>query len=164
MDGQSAVAPVAPGEVVTFRLSDLPAHVRSRVAPDAGIPARTRRHGPTSQHLDIRHGERGVTIAGLALRNLTNWRPAHWSERARYVADVRRVVAVALLGCVRPGIPARITVTRQGVRAMDDDGCVAACKPVRDEVARWLGIDDADPRVRWIVEQAHGAPAVTIAW
>lgn len=32
---------------------------------------------------------------------------------------------------------------------LDSDNLVAGCKPIRDAIARSLGIDDADPRVRW---------------
>ena len=36
---------------------------------------------------------------------------------------------------------------------MDDDGLTASAKHVRDGVADWLGIDDGDQRLTWIVKQ-----------
>ena len=46
---------------------------------------------------------------------------------------------------------AQITVTMVAhlPRFFDDDNLANALKPVRDEVADWLGIDDGDGRVRW---------------
>jgi hypothetical protein len=34
-------------------------------------------------------------------------------------------------------------------RLLDDDNGIAGAKPLRDAIARMLGIDDADPRIRW---------------
>lgn len=49
-------------------------------------------------------------------------------------------------------------------RFLDDDNLTASLKPVRDELADWLGVDDADPRVRWECGQveSHGTPGVTV--
>ena len=39
------------------------------------------------------------------------------------------------------------------------DNLPAACKPVVDEIAAWLGLaSDADPRVTWIYAQQRGGP------
>jgi hypothetical protein len=46
-----------------------------------------------------------------------------------------------------------ITITRRGGRRMDDDGLTISAKHVRDGVADWLGIDDGDKRLTWIVKQ-----------
>lgn len=32
---------------------------------------------------------------------------------------------------------------------MDGDNLANALKPVRDQLAEWLGVDDADGRIRW---------------
>jgi hypothetical protein len=34
-------------------------------------------------------------------------------------------------------------------RLIDDDNSIAGCKPIRDSIARSLGVDDADRRIRW---------------
>ena len=34
-------------------------------------------------------------------------------------------------------------------RRMDDDNLAHACKPLRDAIADWLGIDDGSNRLRW---------------
>lgn len=50
----------------------------------------------------------------------------------------------------RPGgVYAVVTFVRHGRRLLDDDNLTASLKPIRDEVAAQLGIDDGDPRVRW---------------
>lgn len=41
-------------------------------------------------------------------------------------------------------------------QAMDDDGLAAAFKHVRDAVAAYFGVDDADPRIRFVCAQARG--------
>lgn len=46
-----------------------------------------------------------------------------------------------------------ITITRRGGRRMDDDGLTISAKHVRDGIADWLGIDDGDKRLTWIVKQ-----------
>lgn len=53
-----------------------------------------------------------------------------------------------------PDLPVRVTLTREALRTMDDDGNAASFKGVRDQVAEWLGLDDADPRVTWEYRQA----------
>lgn len=45
--------------------------------------------------------------------------------------------------------PLFVTLTRIGPRAVDDDGAVGGLKSVRDELARCLGRDDADPTLRF---------------
>lgn len=52
-----------------------------------------------------------------------------------------------------PALPVVVTLVRCSPRLLDDDNAVGAMKAVRDEVAAWLGVDDRDPRVRFVVEQ-----------
>ena len=42
-----------------------------------------------------------------------------------------------------------VTMTAHLPVRMDGDNLANALKPVRDEIADWLGVDDADGRVRW---------------
>jgi hypothetical protein len=51
---------------------------------------------------------------------------------------------------------------RVAPRRLDDDNAVAAMKGVRDEVARWLRVDDGSARVRFVVQQDPGPYAVRI--
>jgi hypothetical protein len=40
-------------------------------------------------------------------------------------------------------------------RLFDDDNSLAGLKPLRDSIARSLGVDDADKRVRWCYGQTR---------
>lgn len=50
-------------------------------------------------------------------------------------------------------LPLVITMTRLAPRRFDDDGAVASMKPIRDQLAELLGINDNDSRVTWVVKQ-----------
>jgi hypothetical protein len=76
----------------------------------------------------------------------------HWATRARRAKRQRRMVADALLAMGRhraPPLPVVVTLTRLAPRKLDDDNAVGGHKHVRDQVAAWLGVDDADQRVEW---------------
>jgi len=47
-----------------------------------------------------------------------------------------------------------VTLTAYLPRYLDSDNLVGALKPVRDEIAEWMGVDDADHRILWECEQA----------
>lgn len=86
----------------------------------------------------------------------------HWSKRAKRAVQERRTTLIlfsqhiARVGDVK--LPATILLTRVGPRAMDDDGCTASLKHVRDSIANCLGIDDGDPIVKWCTAQRKGKP------
>jgi crossover junction endodeoxyribonuclease RusA len=92
----------------------------------------------------------------------------HWAPKAKRARDQRRAATAAMIHA-RPrwvfdcdlaaagDPPITITITRRGGRRMDDDGLTASAKHVRDGIADWLGIDDGDPRLTWVVRQ-DGAP------
>lgn len=42
-----------------------------------------------------------------------------------------------------------VTLIRIGARELDDDNLRTGAKPLRDSIATSLGVDDADPRVKW---------------
>lgn len=77
----------------------------------------------------------------------------HWSKTMRAVAKVRRDVALVLSQHEKPELPVVVTMTRCWPGTLDDDGAVGSMKNVRDEIAKWLGVDDRDPRVTWQVGQ-----------
>jgi DNA-binding GntR family transcriptional regulator len=70
-----------------------------------------------------------------------------WAARAALM----KYRVLPLLENIDHGIT--ITITRRGGRRMDDDGLTISAKHVRDGVADWLGIDDGDPRLTWVVKQ-----------
>ena len=99
----------------------------------------------------------------VRLVNALNQRE-HWAVRSKR-AKVQRSAAMSAMLMAIPGWmldgdlaaagnpPITITITRRGGRRMDDDGLTASAKHVRDGVADWLGIDDGDQRLTWIVKQ-----------
>lgn len=69
----------------------------------------------------------------------------------RRVRVRRPVLCVALVACVR--------------RRHDDDNLIAGLKPLRDVVARELGVDDGDGSVSWEYGQVvtRGAPGTMVS-
>lgn len=76
-----------------------------------------------------------------------------WQVRSRRVKAERAATWDWLLASRKPPLPVTVSLTRESVRAMDTDGLAASFKGVRDEVAKWLGLDDADSRVEWKYQQ-----------
>lgn len=62
-----------------------------------------------------------------------------------------------------PDLPATITICRVGPRTLDGDNLQGACKYVRDAIAAFLGVDDADERLTWVYEQQKGKYRVDIS-
>lgn len=84
----------------------------------------------------------------------------HWRKRAARVKSHRGAVAMIGRRYVFDGLlahaPLMVTMTRVAPRVLDDDNATRSCKAVRDELAVLLGVDDRDPRVKWLVAQARG--------
>lgn len=84
----------------------------------------------------------------------------------RRKGEVKAAIADALPGISPPlPLPLVVTLTRvgTGTKPLDDDNLRRALKAVRDVVARWLGADDGDRRIRWRYRQRRDyKPAVVI--
>ncbi|GAB3773802.1 hypothetical protein GCM10028796_46950 [Ramlibacter monticola] len=80
----------------------------------------------------------------------------HHMARARRVKRERFAVGM-VLNTVKevPSVPCVVLLQRVGPygRKLDDDNLRGAMKAARDEVARWLGCDDGDERIRWVYAQ-----------
>lgn len=87
---------------------------------------------------------------GVTPNEVRRW---HWSKTRKMVAKCRRDVGLMLSQFERPELPVVVTMTRCSIGVLDSDGAVGAMKSCRDAVAEWLKIDDADPRVEWVVKQ-----------
>ena len=103
-----------------------------------------------------------VEIPGLRLDVTANSR-LHWAARAAKVKRQRAVVGLMLRAVDRPTLPCVVTITRRSPGTLDDDNAVSSAKATRDAVAQWLGVDDRDGRVTWVVEQQRGPWGVRVA-
>lgn len=61
-----------------------------------------------------------------------------------------------------PKPPLVVLITRIGPRKLDDDNLASACKYVRDEIARIIGLDDGSPLYTWQYAQRTGKYGVDI--
>ena len=97
-----------------------------------------------------------VVLKGLRLVSAANAHEEHFARHARVKAE-RAAVARALAGVAPISDPRHVHITRIARGELDTDNLAGACKAVRDEIARWLGVDDG-PRgpVTWEVAQTRG--------
>jgi hypothetical protein len=87
-----------------------------------------------------------------------NDRDGHWRARDERVKSERQSVAWMLVGVAKPATPClvRITRTAPGI-GLDDDNLAGACKSVRDEFSKWIGVSDRRSNiVRYTYAQARG--------
>lgn len=110
------------------------------------------------------------TCPGLRLYNLSNhrWHPL---KVAKYNKTVKHTVwAYAMQAGLRnlgptPPARARVTITRIGPKALDDDGAVSSVKPALDALKRgYCGLieDDSVEHCQLEVVQRKGAYGVEI--
>ena len=94
---------------------------------------------------------------------------SHWAAKAKRVRDHRiaaKLLTLANRETLRrawAALPGGLVVTirRQAPSAgLDDDNLRSSAKAVRDGIADALGINDRDPRVRWVYCQGRGPYAV----
>jgi hypothetical protein len=117
----------------------------------------------------------GRTVGGLALSVVVPIRTIsaanareHWAVKAKRVRAERQTTAWALAQAGRTPAQRAELVTRCPVvrltrlmgprgRELDDDNLCSALKGLRDEVALWLGADDADKRIAWVYAEQQRA-------
>lgn len=79
----------------------------------------------------------------LRLGRGMNDRDASWRARDRRVKGERESVAWMLVGEKKPATPCVVLITRIAPgNGLDDDNLSGACKAVRDEFAKWIGVND----------------------
>lgn len=78
----------------------------------------------------------------------------HWTIDSKEAARQREAVAMALLAArsTLPAFPVAVAFTRHGGK-MDPHNLQGTLKHVIDEVAKFYGVDDGDPRWRFRFEQ-----------
>lgn len=79
----------------------------------------------------------------------------HWAAKHRRVSR-ERAAAVIVRPHPLPCVVRLVRIAGPRGRMLDDDNAVSALKPLRDGIADRLGVDDADPRVRWEYSQERG--------
>ena len=77
----------------------------------------------------------------------------HWRKDAREAKEQRTAVANRLRYGALPPFPVEVTLTRYSPRKLDPQNMPGAMKHVIDGVADAYGIDDGDPRWRFVYRQ-----------
>lgn len=106
-----------------------------------------------------------ITLPGMRLRSLNELLRQYPKTRRRQSRKEKNDVGLMLLarvGLARPKPPLVVSLTRVGPVQLDADNAVASFKWVRDEVSRYLKIDDASPLIEWRYAQRVGEYAVEI--
>lgn len=96
-----------------------------------------------------------IAVIPIRLPSAANLRE-HWRVRHRRTKEQRNLVTMFLGKPTHPALPVTVRLTRIAPRALDGDNLQSAFKAIRDSVASWLGVDDADERVVWKYAQAKG--------
>lgn len=88
----------------------------------------------------------------VRLRSLANERGTAMT-RHRWLKSQRAAVRGFLSADMLPVLPARVKITRLGLRKMDTDNLTISAKAVRDAIAELYGVDDGSDLYEWRVEQ-----------
>lgn len=101
-----------------------------------------------------------ITIPLRTGRGL-NDRYAHPAQRGKAVKKEREAVQWHLNGKRAPAGPVRVLMVRvsPSSKGLDRDNLLGSLKAVRDQVAAWLGRDDADESIDWKYAQRPGKKA-----
>ncbi len=94
----------------------------------------------------------------LRLARGGNDRDGHWRARDRRVKSERESVAWMLVGAPIPATPCTVLITRIAPgNGLDDDNLAGACKAVRDEFSKWIGVNDRrSDIVKYTYDQRRG--------
>lgn len=80
----------------------------------------------------------------------------HWATKSKRRKAQQQEMDAMLLNALRGrkvALPCTVKLTRVGPKKMDDDNWINGAKGIRDAIARRLGIDDGDPRIKFEYEQ-----------
>lgn len=99
-----------------------------------------------------------LVIEGLQLLSPNRTSGEHWSKRHNRAKRQYHNVGWLLLakfGVRPPSLPVVVTLTRVSSRKLDaHENLPMSFKHVADEIARYLGTKDHDPRITWRYAQA----------
>ncbi len=109
----------------------------------------------------------GFRMNGLKTESEMN-RREHWAVLYKRKKTQHHIAALGMHG-LNPveylGSELRITLTRIGPRALDDDACVSSFKFIRDAIAQviWGGrMGQRDDLAEWRYEQKRGAYGIEV--
>lgn len=80
----------------------------------------------------------------------------HWGSKSRRRIAQQQEVDVMLLNALRGRkvqLPCVVKLTRVGPKSLDSDNLASAFKAIRDAIARRLGVDDGDKRIKFEYDQ-----------
>lgn len=97
-------------------------------------------------------------LVPIRIESVANLRE-HYMQRSKRAGKHKHDTYFALKAARAPhAVPCVVTLTRIAPRELDTDNLASGFKAVRDGVALWLEVDDADPRVEWRYAQTKGKP------
>ncbi len=109
----------------------------------------------------------GFRMNGLRLASQSNARE-HWTKTYKNKKTQHHIAALGMQG-LNPieylGSELRVTLTRIGPRALDDDNIYGAWKFIRDAIAQciWGGrMGQRDNLAQWVYEQKRGAYGIEV--
>lgn len=89
---------------------------------------------------------------------MANLSHRHWAWLSATTRKQKEATYYCLHDKSIPPPPLTVTITRIGPRKLDDDNLEGACKYVRDQIARKVGIDDGSDQYTWLYGQRKGKP------
>lgn len=83
-------------------------------------------------------------------------RREHWAAKNRRRKSQQKAFVVLWRQAkIKVELPAVVTFTRYGARALDSDNLAGAFKAIRDQFAKEIGIDDGDRRIEFRYRQEY---------
>lgn len=97
-----------------------------------------------------------------------SWKRKHYGRSAPQRDRVHQYLVGIAGHSKHVGVPASVTFTRVGPALLDDDNLAGAFKAIRDEVAKWFGVDDGPSGpITWRYEQRRQSDRgieIVFAW
>lgn len=146
---------------MSISAADIAAQFRKMGQPvPADLKRGKRPHPADTQCGPLTCSELCVTI-NLATRSEPNSRSTYRTQMRRKKYQ-RESVCKMLDGLLLPPLPVDITIVRIGPKLIDVDNAWASIKFSKDGIAQAYGVDDANARFHWEVDQEKGPYGVRI--
>jgi len=73
----------------------------------------------------------------------------HWRTKHNRKKKQQAALQDTLVGSGAVALPCVVRLIRIGPRRLDSDNLAGSMKHVQDEMARYIGVDDGDERIKW---------------